>query len=96
MALVLLLIFRALVALGVGITPAPSSAPGAISRPACLGPVTAVAEGQTPRCNPAPPTRLDLVMPDTSAAAVARCQDAGGEPILYPVSALLVCEGVDY
>jgi hypothetical protein len=96
MGLLIIILIRALVALGVGIAPAPSGAPGASARPACQGPVVTVAEGHVPACNPAPPTRLDLVMPDASAAAIARCNDDGGEPIEYPVSGLLVCEGVDY
>lgn len=42
-----------------------------------------------------PPQRLDVIMaPD--GVPTLRCLDLGGEPIYYPNTHEVICEGVDY
>jgi hypothetical protein len=49
-----------------------------------------------------PPTRLDAIMhwdyanPITKDSAVERCEKMGGEPIYYPKTKQLMCQGIDY
>lgn len=68
-------------------------------RPACSGPVVTVFEGTYPRCDVAPPQRLDVrlnpALHASFAAMRAACDQMGGGDLTWSEPDL-VCEGVDY